>query len=209
MKNFNFHHHNTKIFEGIYNLDSKEQFSSYYFSSGIHPKDIGDDWKEKLEGVKKTAQLGNCFAIGECGLDSRVGASPELQKEVFLKQVQLANEIGKPLIIHCVRKFPEIIYLKKFGQTAWIIHGFNKNPQLAQELLEAGFYLSFGKPLLHSLSLQQIFINTPSSRFFLETDDDNFEIVSLYQKAAELKNITVENIENQIFENLKEIKNDR
>ena len=88
-----------------------------------------------------------------------------------------------------------------------IVHGFNKKRNIADDLQNAGFYLSFGKAVLQNVYLQQILADFPISRMFLETDDADFEIEELYQKTSELKSISMENLENQIQENLRKITN--
>lgn len=208
MECFNFHHHNSAITNGIYNLSSKEQFFPNFFSAGLHPQDIDANWPTRLEELKMIASEKSCVAIGECGLDALAQADGTLQLEIFLQQISLANQLGKPVVIHCVRRYQEINALKKHAHTPWVLHGFNRNAQVARQLLDAGFLLSFGKPLLYSLSLQQIFCAMPSEAFFLETDNADFNISELYEKAATLRKTDVENVENQIIKNLRFILND-
>lgn len=199
---FNFHHHNPQIIHGIYNLDSKSDVFNRTFSAGLHPYDIHEDWQNDFEALKIHFENPNCVAIGETGLDGRLDAPTELQTDVFLKHIEAANRLCKPVIIHCVKRFQDIIHLKKYGETPWIIHGFNKNQNTASQLLSHGFYLSFGKALLHNLSLQQIFRGIPADRFFLETDDSDIKIEEIYQKAAELKQVSTDEIETIIAQNI-------
>ncbi|WP_228374978.1 TatD family hydrolase [Chryseobacterium oranimense] len=151
--------------------------------------------------------LQNCFAIGECGLDSLVSVDQKIQEEVFLRQIMIANEVKKPIIIHCVRKFYEVISFRKKSGQPMIIHGFNKKKQIAADLLAHNFYLSFGKAVLYNLSLQDIVRNTPLDRMFLETDNEAFNIEELYSKVSELKGISLEKLNEHILENLDTIKN--
>lgn len=72
-------------------------------------------------------------------------------------------------------------------------------------MLKHGFYLSFGKSVLHSLSLQSILKEFPLEKMFLETDDANFNIEELYQKTAEIKGISIENLHNKILKNLESL----
>lgn len=206
---FNFHHHDFGVKHGIYNLASAGQFFEGEFSCGIHPKDIFENWKSDFEAVKKRVLDDNCIAIGECGLDGMIAAPEELQEQVFEAHISLAEQTGKPLIIHCVRRFQEVQRLCKDRKIHKIIHGFNKNEILAEEILRHGFYLSFGFAALHSLSLQKIISEMPIDRIFLETDSRDFQISELYEKVAALKNISPENLEKQISENLKNIQHGR
>lgn len=204
---FDFHHHKKNISNGIYNVDLNETPPDFYYSVGIHPQDIqpeniGNQFKWLQSVITE-----NCFAIGECGLDGLVSADIKIQEEVFLKQIQLANEVKKPLIIHCVRKFYEIIPFRKKSQQAMIVHGFNKKQSVAEDLLKNNFYLSFGKAVLYHLSLQETLKTVPLDKLFLETDNEDFSIEELYQKASEIKQIPIEQLQKQILENLETIKN--
>ena len=202
---FDFHHHNRENTYGIYNLEPKEIVIEKKFSVGIHPKDIDENWEENFEKIKEISLLQNCVAIGECGLDGLISVNENLQKEVFEKHILWANQINKPVIIHCVKRFSEIIPFQKIAEIPLVIHGFNKKKTIADEMLRHGFYLSFGKSVLHSLSLQSILKEFPLEKIFLETDDANFNIEELYQKTAEIKGISIENLHNKILKNLESL----
>ena len=202
---FDFHHHNRENTYGIYNLEPKEIVTEKKFSVGIHPKDIDENWEENFEKIKEISLLQNCVAIGECGLDGLISVNENLQKEVFEKHILWANQINKPVIIHCVKRFSEIIPFQKIAEIPLVIHGFNKKKTIADEMLRHGFYLSFGKSVLHSLSLQSILKEFPLEKIFLETDDANFNIEELYQKTAEIKGISIENLHNKILKNLESL----
>lgn len=207
MSYFNFHHHKINVTEGIYNVDLFNSVPENPYSIGIHPKDINPEQLSKqFEWLHQNIQ-NHCFAIGECGLDAFVDANEKLQQEIFLKQINIANECKKPIIIHCVRKFSELIPFRKKTKNAMIVHGFNKKQRIADQLLENNFHLSFGKAVLYNLSLQNTLKDTPLDRLFLETDNDDFEISELYHKVSEIKNISLENLQEQIFINLETIKN--
>lgn len=202
---FDFHHHNRENTYGIYNLEPKEIVTEKKFSVGIHPKDIDENWEENFEKIKEISLLPNCVAIGECGLDGLISVNENLQKEVFEKHILWANQINKPVIIHCVKRFSEIIPFQKIAEIPLVIHGFNKKKTIADEMLRHGFYLSFGKSVLHSLSLQSILKEFPLEKMFLETDDANFNIEELYQKTVEIKGISIENLHNKILKNLESL----
>ena len=116
---------------------------SHFYSIGIHP------WNLKSQNLKisETQKLGdlesqclgdlNIKAIGECGLDRACDVDFEIQKEVFIKQIELSEQIAKPLIIHAVRTYPDIISIRKEikAKQPWIIHGFQGNMQSAEQML--------------------------------------------------------------------------
>lgn len=199
---FNFHHHNPQIPYGIYNSTPEEKIPGHYFSVGIHPQNIHEQWENDLENLKIISQNPKCLAIGECGLDALVNIDENLQKKVFEAQILWANQIQKPIIIHCVKRFQELIPFQKIAKVPMIIHGFNKKKAIADEMLKHGFYLSFGKSVLHNLSLQTSLKEIPLEKIFLETDDADFDIAELHQKVAEIKEISVEEVQKVITKNL-------
>lgn len=205
MNLFNFHHHTLGNFYGIYNLELGENVPESYFSVGIHPKDIDENWEKHFEAFKKISLQDNCLAIGECGLDALIDIDANLQKTVFERQILWANEIQKPVIIHCVKWFQELIPFQKLAEVPLIIHGFNKKKSVADEMLKHGFFLSFGKSVLYNLSLQSILKEIPIDKIFLETDDADFDIAELYQKVSEIKEISLEELQKKISENLQSI----
>ncbi len=139
-----------------------------YFSIGVHPWDTERVTESGIENIRRLAEAENVVAIGECGLDALRGAPLPFQEEVFLSQVALSEQLGKPLIIHAVRTLQRLIELRRElkPEQRWIIHGFRGKPQLAASLLRAGFDLSYGKKY-NSESLAA----TPAGRRFYETDD--------------------------------------
>lgn len=118
-----------------------------YYSVGIHPWNAGNADEKTFGRLASMATDNRVVAIGEAGLDALRGPDLEIQEHVFRRQAHLAEETGKPLIIHVVRSFNRLIELKKEMNPSvpWIIHGFRGKPQLAVQLVRIGFYLSLGK----------------------------------------------------------------
>ena len=206
MKCFDFHHHNfTKEF-GIYNLKYEEELPNTIFSAGIHPDSISENIEEKFLWLAEISKHKNCVAIGECGLDGFVEIDEQLQEEVFTRQILIANEIKKPVIIHCVRRFSNLNQFKKLAKVPMIVHGFNKRKTIGEELQKQDFYLSFGQSVLYNVNLQEFLKDFPLESLFLETDSSEFEIDELYQKVASLKNMIMEDLVQKIRENLQNLK---
>lgn len=134
-------------------------------SVGIHPwhADTGD--VAAVRGIALAEP--RVVAIGECGLDRFRGPSLEVQQQVFEQQIQLAEELGLPMIIHCVRAFNELIALRlKYRPSQpWIVHGFRGKPELARQLVGHGFYLSLGS--LYNLAVPAA---VPAAYLLHETD---------------------------------------
>jgi TatD DNase family protein len=205
MKFFNFHTH--KFTNQAYVLELVNQYPQEFdatipfYSIGIHPWYILEDRIEAdLEIIESKLQEKKCLALGECGLDKRIEIPLELQQIVFEKQLVLAQKYNKPVVIHCVAAFQEVIDTKKRLNISvpMIIHGYSKSLQLAEQLLNNGFYISFGKYLLRNPELELVFKSIPNDRFFLETDTVEETISEVYALAAQYKNITIAELQKEI-----------
>ena len=205
MNFFDFHHHNFEKECGIFNLKFNDELPESIFSAGIHPQSITIGVEDEFLWLKEISKLSNCVAIGECGLDGLVDVEEKLQEDVFERQIYLANEIKKPLIIHCIRRFSRLIHFRKLSKVPMIVHGFNKRKTIGDDLLKDDFYLSFGKSVLYNVNLQEFLKEFPLDRLFLETDSADFQIVELYQKVASLKNIEPEELLKIVKQNLQNI----
>lgn len=187
-----------------YPWEFNEQIPLY--SIGIHPWFIDENRLENdLKIINQKLSLPGCLALGECGLDKRVAVPLALQIEVFRKQILLAEKHKKPLVLHLVAAFQELIEIKNEMKISVpiIIHGFSKNKQLSQQLLHNDFYLSFGKSLLRNPELKETFLAVPNNRFFLETDTVEESIFEVYELAAQYKELKPEELQRQINENWK------
>lgn len=178
------------------------------YSIGIHPWYID---KNKLESnlqiIDEKLALPNCLALGECGLDKRIEIPLETQQNIFIQQILLAEKHKKPLVLHCVAAFQEIIAIKKEYKVTvpMIIHGFSKNGQTAKQLLDNGFYLSFGKYLLRNPELKTVFQSVPNDQFFLETDTVEESLEEVYALAANYKNLEIEEIKAIVATNFEKV----
>ncbi|OMQ09162.1 TatD family hydrolase [[Flexibacter] sp. ATCC 35103] len=212
MKFFNFHTHQftnqSTILELVNQYPQEFDASIPFYSIGIHPWYIQEDRiEEDLKIIEEKLQIKNCLAIGECGLDKRIEISFDQQIIIFEKQLALAEKYKKPVVIHCVAAFQEVIVIKKKMNISvpMIIHGFSKNNQVATQLIAAGFYLSFGKYLLKNPDLKTVFQNIPNDRFFLETDTIEESIEQVYELASEYKSITISELQEVISSNFENV----
>lgn len=178
------------------------------YSIGIHPWYVDENRLETdLEIIKEKLQLTGCLALGECGLDKRIEIPLELQILVFKQQLEIVKQTNKPVVLHCVAAYDEVIAIKKEMkiQNPMIIHGFSKNEQVAQTLFKNGFYLSFGKYLLRNPDLEKVFTFAPENQILLETDTIEESIYQVYEKAAVIKAISVEEMKTIVFTNFSKI----
>lgn len=195
LKYVDIHTHNqvsdsNKIVVRNLSLSDAEKFvasdASGFISVGIHPWDLERKEQEddRVDRLRKMATDQRVVLIGECGLDKNIGVLLEKQVEVFSKHISLSESLKKPLIIHCVRCFNELMELKKQynPKQKWIVHGFRGKPQLAEQLLRAGMDLSFGEKFN-----PESVVCTPPDRLFVETDESNLPIETIYEKISALK----------------------
>ncbi|MDZ7876694.1 MAG: TatD family hydrolase [Saprospiraceae bacterium] len=183
-----------------------------FCSIGLHPWFLTKENKEKdFERLSQLASNHKVTAIGECGLDKVRGKDLVLQTEIFEQQIRLAETVSKPVVIHCVRAFGEVIAVKKrLNPTVpLIIHGFNKNESVLKELIRHDFYISIGGAILEKKRLNTEWVNftsilreIPLNRLFFETDDkDNVEISDIYKAASILLDMDLNELRCSIYEN--------
>ncbi len=178
------------------------------YSFGIHPWKIDKDVNDILQEMDTITRNRRCIAIGECGLDKAIDTDFELQQKIFCEQIQIANEVQKPLMIHCVKAFNELTAcLKKMNNTVpVIIHGFNNNQNIANDLLKQGYLLSFGKALLDDGSnASEVIKHVGRKNFFLENDDSDVSIRDIYKRASEILGIEESFLQEQLKSNYQRI----
>lgn len=212
MEFFNLHTHKSTIQPNVLEIVNQypQEFDATipYYSIGIHPWFIVEEQIDAdLAIIESKLQETNCLAVGECGLDKRTDIPMELQQMVFEKQLLLAQKYQKPVVIHCVAAFQKVIALKKKLNISapMLIHGFSKKTQVAKQLVDAGFYISFGKYLLLNTELEVVFKSVPNNRFFLETDTVEEGIEAVYNLAAKYKGISVKEIQKLVSSNFLEV----
>ncbi|MCF8367871.1 MAG: TatD family hydrolase [Bacteroidales bacterium] len=176
-----------------------------YYSIGMHPwfipeKEVGK-WLDKLEEYASHEEV---VAIGECGLDKLADASMEIQQFVFERQIAIAEKVQKPLIIHCVRSFNELVEIKRTSgsEVSWIVHGFNSKMAIADLLLNHEMNLSFGKALLiPDSNASKLLPQLEEDQYLLETDDGKVKIEEVYFAAATLTDMDMEILKLAMFTN--------
>ena len=212
MKFYNLHTHkftnNPNIFELVNQYPWEFDAAIPQYSIGIHPWCINENrLTSDLQIIEEKLKLSECLALGECGLDKRIDVPIALQIQVFEKQITLAEKYQKPLVLHLVAAFDELIEIKKRLNISvpLIIHGFSKSEQLAKQLIDNGFCLSFGKYLLRNKEMETVFKSIPNDRFFLETDTIDETLEEVYEIAASCKGITVAELQKQVEVNWKRV----
>lgn len=191
--------------KGVFILDTlmahedklPEKYEGVAYTYGIHPWFLTEkDYAGHIEKVRKITSNEDVIAIGEAGFDKLRGPSFELQRKVFREQAVIAEELQKPLIIHCVRSWDEIQAEHKAlkPKMPWMIHGFRGKIQLAEQLLAKGFYLSLWFEFVLRPESAQLLRAIDKNRLFLETDGAPVDIREIYERAAGSMGIDVEEL---------------
>jgi TatD DNase family protein len=189
------HTHVAKPVSGVFIIDSLMahedrlpiNLPGVTYTFGIHPWFLNEDnYKQQIESVENSLTDNNIIAIGEAGFDKLRGPSSELQRKVFEEQVVIADDQLKPVIIHCVKAWEELlaVHKKLKPKTPWLIHGFRGNAELASQLLLKGLYLSFWFDFALRPESSKLLKSLPKSRIFLETDGADVNISSIYEKLS-------------------------
>jgi TatD DNase family protein len=202
MSLFNFHTYHIDAEPCLLNVDTKDLLPSYpehvRLSIGVHPWKVKEDWQDALASVRQAAMREDVWAIGECGLDKLHGEALSLQMEAFRAHIAIAEEVQKPMVVHCVRAFDELLMLRRELEASckhesengggnvkhpqpWVIHGFRGKPEQAKQLMTKGMLLSFG----HQYNLETLrFVFISSRPFYLETDDLHLSVRQIYGQVA-------------------------
>lgn len=171
------------------------RYDGLFYAAGIHPhwieqqlwfqKDIGGlldtATQEKITALIHheftfSAKVGatHCVAVGECGLDKMITTPLELQQQLLAIHIKVANQIRKPLIIHCVRAHNELLALLKKSKVncGGIIHAFSGSYEVAQQYVALGFYLGVGGTITYERAqkTRTAVAKIPLEFLVLETD---------------------------------------
>ena len=198
---FDCHTHNRQQPFAIINAEaSKIAFNErLLYSAGIHPWWIENASESLISStLQLAASTANVVAIGECGIDHAISTPLVIQQKIFYQHIALSESAKKPLIIHCVRAWQELLAMHSAAKPhqPWIIHGFRAKPSVAEKLLQQGLYLSFG----HRFNTESLLI-TPAERMFVETDDSGLDIAAVAQIVAQAASLTLEQLASQVNSN--------
>ncbi|MCL3782647.1 hypothetical protein EMN47_19855 [Prolixibacteraceae bacterium JC049] len=176
-------------------------------TEGIHPWRVEEHPEEQLLLLEQQLISNSIVAIGESGLD-RVHKETFQQQQVwFEKQLQLAKKYNKPVIIHCVKAYADMIpFFKQNPSLSFILHGYNGNSITTKQLMKYSVYFSFGKSFMqdHAKTMES-FLYLPTDRIFLENDESDFSIASIYEKAAQTKQMDLIQLKERIFANYNQL----
>jgi TatD DNase family protein len=186
-------------------IDENLPFTAKYCTAGIHPWYIVpehlDEWFALLE---ERVKLPSVLAVGECGLDKLRGPSVDMQEIVLMYHVELSEKYQKPLILHCVKGYSELLDLRKRLKPLqpWVFHGFSASKEVMFQAEKDGFYFSFGiSSLILGTKANDALRHVSLNRLFLETDERLIGVEELYLQVAEIRQIPIEVLRERILNN--------
>ena len=202
-----------------------EKYDGVYFTAGFHPSELGKYKEGDLERLKRLCTHEKCVAVGEIGLDYHFDDNPakETQKELFIAQLKIADELELPVVIHSrdaafdtLTLLKEQIELLKKGG---LLHCYSYSPEMVREFAELGLYFSFGGTVTfkNAKKVQESCKSVPADRLLTETDcpyltpvpkrgefpNEPKNVKHVYEFLTGLLNISQEELEKQVEENAK------
>lgn len=171
---------------------------------GIHPWHLTEgNYQYLLEKVRVSAAAPNLVAVGEVGFDMLRGPSVTLQTDVFEAQVKIAAEHAKPVIIHCVRAWSNLLAAHKRlkPDTPWLVHGFRGKRELALQLMSRGIYISFWFDFVLRRESSGLIRSLPAGKMLLETDGADVDIRDIYRKVSDDLDIETDELKKLLYDN--------
>lgn len=181
----------------------------YVHSIGLHPWHLdADTYEYAFAQLKSNVMKGHYAMIGECGLDKACTTPFNLQRKAFADQLHLAETMEKPVVVHCVRAYNELLEVRRqsFWSQPWIVHGYTGSLQMAKHLQKEGICFSFGR-YIERPKVQDVirYLSTELLNehvllpLFLETDDNpDLAIEQVYDHCAKIINVPRKLVEDAI-----------
>jgi len=197
-------------------VDLSEKWENIYATAGIHPHDSCEVGSEYLEKLREYLKHPKVVALGEIGLDYYRDISPrDIQKKVFIEQLELAVEVKVPVVMHVRDAYSDILdIIKKYSDfiPVKVLHCYSGSAEMLKDLLAMGCYISVGGPVTYknSKKLPEVIKSVPIDRLMVETDcpylspepnrgkrNEPSYITSTVEKIAQIRNEDVSYIEYQ------------
>ena len=200
-------------------VEDAKKYDGVYAVVGIHPENI-DDLDDEFKFIYELANEPKVVAIGEIGLDYHYGGDAERQKEILVRQIEIANELKKPVVIHSRDADMDMLKVLKENkiENGFVMHCFSSSVEVLKEVLKLGAYVSLGGPVTfkNARSLIEVAKLIPEDRLLIETDapylapepfrgkrNEAAYVVHTAQKIADLRECLLEKIAEITTENTK------
>ena len=202
-----------------------ERFESVYFCAGFHPSELRKYREGDFEKLRELCSHKKCVAVGEIGLDYHFedNPAPEMQRELFFKQLELADEVELPVVIHSRDAAEETLgFLKAHAnliKRGGLMHCYSYSPEMVKEFEALGLYFSFGGPstFKNAKKVQNSVRAVPATRLLSETDcpyltpvpfrgtfpNEPKNVKYVVENMAEILGTEEEKLKKQIYDNAK------
>lgn len=200
-----------------------QKYDGVFATAGLHPENVGEN-NGDLEFVEELAKLKKIVAIGEIGLDYHYGGNKELQQEIFIKQINIANKYNLPVAIHSRDADMDMLKILKEHKinNKFVMHCFSSSVEVLKEMLKLDAYISIAGPVTfkNARSLTDVARIVPDNRLLIETDapyltpepnrgkrNESAYVIYTAQKIADLRECSLEKIAKITTENAKRFYN--
>ena len=198
----------------LMSIKLSQKYDFIYTSVGYHPHEAKDFSENKLKILLRNKKI---VAIGEIGLDYYRNLSPKKeQKKAFIRQIEIANDLNLPIIVHNREADEDCLeILKSLKPSKVVYHCFSSNMNYAEKLLEQGYFLSFtGNITYNNPNLALVVSKVPLEKIFIETDSPYLSPIpkrkernsplNLYyvaEKIAQIKELSLKTISEKTYQN--------
>lgn len=202
-----------------HSVELAHRYDFIYAAVGVHPHDAEGVTFETWETLLQLAKDEKVIGWGEIGLDYYRDLSPRsIQQEIFIQQIELANQAGLPIIIHNREAHGDLLKIVKEHppKQGGVFHCYSGSWEMAKIVLNLGFYISFAGPLTYRNNRQTVEVagKVPLDRFFVETDspylppepyrgkrNEPTYVREVAAKIAEIRELSLEEVAQQSFQN--------
>ena len=204
-----------------------EQYEEVYFCPGFHPSELAKYKEGDMEKLAALCQHEKCVAVGEIGLDYHFedNPAPETQKEFFLRQLTIADELGLPVVLHSRDAAQETLQLLQANRhllkKGGLMHCYSYSAEMTKDFLELGLSFSFGGPstFKNAKKVWECVQCIPADRILTETDcpyltpvpyrgvfpNEPKNVKYVTDNMAVLRNENVEELKKQVLQNAKQL----
>ena len=202
-----------------------EEYEEVYFCAGFHPSELAKYCEGDLDKIAELCQHEKCVAVGEIGLDYHFedNPSPQTQRELFIRQLRLADALGLPVVLHSRDAAQETLELLKENKTllkrGGLMHCYSYSPEMTKDFLDLGLHFSFGGPstFKNAKKVWESVQRIPATRILSETDcpyltpvpyrgvfpNEPKNIKPIVENMAVLRSENEEELKKQILQNAK------